>query len=357
VPQVVIETHIHPIGGGTVDQAQIDAAVGAALAAREVAPTAVRTRIVSEDITDRLAADLALIEAEGGGELALRPGRYTWSRPLRYNHSRGRLELLAGAAELKYVGADPVGLTLYTDVKQNTGRCAIRGGDWVGAGDKTAVASIDAQGNIFDGPRFSGFRTAIELRNEIRWSENTKIYGVGVTGRHAVVFSPQSVTGGDGGSESYAGTRIRDLWVGGGAAGEPKIWLRGAVYGSVIGSIRGNVPSGSEVIRVGAGWYRGTTCEGSHDIETIDGGPGGACLYRNDGYGGSEITNTAKVNLRNMVEHHPQFPVKFAPHFFAGVLDLPELDKDPIAPNAGRVKVFARGGRVYRRSTGGVAEL
>lgn len=231
----------------------------------------------------------SLINAETGsgrGALTIRPGDYTLTAPLVLNAEQGSIFLhISPAARITYTGAG-VPIT-FKGGPTGTNPCGMWGGQWIGSSSAAgAIRALDCNGVHIEPWIVEGFANgfAVEIRNETYWSERVFIPQLREKNcRHAVLFTPQSVSGGVGGTESFKGVRIYDLKLQGGQSGQPKVWLRGATYHASIDGVQGNIASGVEVFRIGGTpggiWSRKTTIGGT-GVECLT---GGAVLFRDGG--------------------------------------------------------------------------
>ena len=203
---------------------------------------------------DEFATKLAALGAADGGMLRIKPGSYTVTDNLSYDVNDGPVVIDARGATITFASG-VVGLTITNSTGGGgsyTG-AQVWGGNWRSNGTPThGIRILDCSRTKLFGLDLTGatFETAIELRNENSYCEQTQIIGGSITGsKHAIDFSPRSVTGGGPtGTESFARTRIMGLSVSGGSAGEYLVRCRGGVYDSTIFGIGGNLLPGAHGI-------------------------------------------------------------------------------------------------------------
>lgn len=314
---------------------------------------------------------LNTVQTNGGGKIVFPAGSFTLATAVTYDAINGPLIISASGTTITYSGSGVMATFLSSSSTTNFGGVQIDGGNWVVTGSATGVIRIqDLQGTVLNRVRTNGHTAGfgVELRNMVRWTENTKIDGCSFDGRNAIVFTPQSISGGSGGTESFARTRVNDCWVGGGASAEPKFHIRGGVYGTSFTNIGGNIPHECEVYRFSGtsstppttgnpAFFFGTVIMGSQDFETVGGAGTNACIFRDDGANNSSILLMANFHTTSNIDfNHATEPAKFSVRREYNAFDI--LDRDigdtPQPPAEGFVRIFGRDGELCQIDSAGI---
>lgn len=313
-----------------------------------------RIAVREEDITTRFEEELAKLEAGQGGTTTLHPGRYTVTRQLNFDPSKGPTVIHLDGVE---INAPHAGRFLKAESSTGGGGTKpflkVVGGTIVGSSAGAGGFLVDdAQGNRIHETVIRGYTNGvgIEVFNGTSWSEINKFIGIRSTCKTALKFSPAEAAPG---TASFARTRVFDLMASGGLPGEPQIWLKGGFYGSTLVDLGGNVASGAEYIRISAGNYNGTLI-GNIDFETTDGGGGGVPMFTADNVGTSIMPTFvgARHTSSNNTIHNtdPAKRLRFGP-LIVGTVEYDDLLTTPGTTSTG-VRVWSEAGVLRRRAAG-----
>lgn len=199
---------------------------------------------------------LDAIQSAGGGTLVIPAGEYTYATGVTYDSKFGTITIVAYGATITYTGSG-TGLTLTnSDGGGGTSvyRSIITGGLWFGtASGVVGIKILDCSRTHVIGAWIGKYTngTCVELRNETSYCEQTLIDGCIFSGStHAIVFTPQSLSGGTGGTQSFARTIVTNTILSGGVSGDYLVMMSGDVYHSTFANIFGNMSSGASVFLV-----------------------------------------------------------------------------------------------------------
>lgn len=292
------------------------------------------------------------------GEATIRGGTYTLPAALVMDaESNAGFLNVSPDARITYTGTG-VPLT----IKGGTGGtqpCGVIGGVWVGTSAAAGCFRVlDCNGAQVQPYKVEGFTNgfAVELRNETYWTERVRIIGLREVGsRHAILFTPQSVSGGVGGTESFKGVLITDLNVQGGTSGHPKVWWRGAPYHATVQRVKGNIASGVEVYRFsgtpGGLWSRKSTIADT-GIECLT---GGAILFK-DGGGAKDgmpvLIGTNEIWGAGNFENPDG--LNFSPVPIENGLEIKARTTHPIPADEGKAKVYYFGKKLWLKDEDGI---
>lgn len=341
------------------------------LDARDVGaiPAAGRAPIVLKSTGGSLDGHLhaALDEAaEDGGVVVIPPGgTYKLSQPFTV---RPQVELWAHNAQIFYSGTEVMcTLKLWDDNVVLLGP-KVLGGRWVGAGAASRGFLIeDARYCELAHMSIASFKTsAIELRIVDFWTEVCWLHDLEISAeRHAVVFSPASVTGGSG-SESFARTRCQRIQIQkkrNTPSGHPLFWLRGLVYDSTFSDIGGNLQAPDvPVFRFDAGNYVGTAIAnlGFESGRDDDGKLFTGCALFHAPKLAPGESRTMPVFAGALRHTHNmdrwfqgQTPVPFDARRELGPVAFEERPDASVTASAGEVKLFARDGALWIKTPDG----
>lgn len=322
------------------------------------------------DLDTALAAALTAAEAAGGGKIVIAPGTYTSDVDHSYDPAQGHLVIYAEGATITYSGTG-----VFFTVHSSTGGggtkpfVTVIGGEFLGTASAVGCFRVlDSQGTIFKDNKIRDFSKAsvlgegfaFEIRNEESWCEITRIHGLKTNCHHAIVFTPQSLSGGTAGSESFARTEFIGCQVSGGvaASGDPLMLLRGGVYDSIFRDIKGNIASGAVAMRVvgGAGFnYGGTLFDGIWGYETTDGLGGGSILFQSETPGTTVMPafmGRPHVSATNF-EQDPTNPITFAARVEPAAIEFYDRGSAPGTPGTDKIRVYNRAGTLYQKDDTG----
>lgn len=248
------------------------------------------TGVAATDLAN-LQAVLNDIASEGNGVLYLPPGSdYLLDSPLTWDPWDGDLVIVAFGAKVSYTGSDHLlRIDSAGNMASNAPRVRGFGGRWLGTSAAEGCFSVTDTGDVlFQSGMIDGFSNgaAFHPQNVAGWTENLNVLDYYVNGcRHVAKFDPQSVTGGVGGTESFARARFRNLVIRGGSSGYSWFHCRGGVYDADFDMIAGNIVAGAGVFDLG-GAMGGTQI----DKVNVEGGDATSWYYNFDTFTGSKPT-------------------------------------------------------------------
>jgi len=313
-----------------------------------------------------LQAALDSAYAAGGGIVRLPAGgSFTLTDSLTIKET---VELHAHGAKITYSGSGIMCLLRNLDGTGVTPGPRVLGGRWIGTSSAVgAFRILDSTSCHIESTKIEGFSNttgdsganttgwAIEIRNEAHWSETSFILNNRVAGnRHAIVFTPQSVSGGVGGTDSFARTKVINLMVAGGFPFWPMIWMRGNVYDSVFYAIGGNIASNLVALfTFGPGGMNGTTIA-DLGIE----GAGGSALFAIDPLGAPSQMPILTGSVHRDADQLDWLSTvgEFGGHTWFGARHLRERATDPLNPPTGLVSLYSKAEAVWFRASTGTAK-